>query len=323
MPARACIGLLSAEVPGDEYRFRERTVSATLLLLVTVVVVVLVLPVAADAVAATTSTTTSGSAGHVGNHENSNDIGSEQNTRKNYNWAPEGDHPCNIRKVSFLDVRVEFGPRGLPPLYPEPVVIVAGESDASRNAKFQNLTHRDEIVEFFPSGFNVTLSSSNALSERRRRVPLRQYLDEIAAARETPPTRLANESWYLFGETYGPEWKALLEGYYELPPCSTCAMSRVALSFGIGNRGSGVQWHVHGPGFSEAVWGRKHWVLYRPDTPPQHYNKDQSSRQWMEYHYSDANPKPYECTRKDATVVILLLTRLSSTFTLLAVRNLT
>ena len=75
----------------------------------------------------------------------------------------------------------------------------------------------------------------------------------------------------------------------------------MALSFGMGNRGSGVQWHVHGPGFSEAVHGRKHWVLYPPSvegakTIPAGFDKDESSRQWMEHRYPLAIPKPLECS---------------------------
>ena len=60
----------------------------------------------------------------------------------------------------------------------------------------------------------------------------------------------------------------------------------VALSFGIGNIGSGVQWHLHGPGFSETIHGRKHWVLYPPENRPS-YNLDYASRHWMEYTYSN------------------------------------
>jgi hypothetical protein len=92
------------------------------------------------------------------------------------------------------------------------------------------------------------------------------------------------------------EWKKLLQ-QYELPPCHTCTAKSVALSFGIGNRGSGVQWHTHGPGFSEALHGRKHWILFPPDQKPV-FHKDQSSRQWMEYAYWNGNPRLYECTCK-------------------------
>ena len=79
----------------------------------------------------------------------------------------------------------------------------------------------------------------------------------------------------------------------------------IALSFGIGNVGSGVQWHVHGPGFSEAIHGKKHWILSKDK--PLNYHPDQTSRNWMEYVYtslaedeskssSPPSQKYYECT---------------------------
>lgn len=167
-----------------------------------------------------------------------------------------------------------------------------------RNQVLRERTARENITSYFAEDFVVTLSSSNALSERRRTVPLAVYLQEIALARETTPRQLSNESWYLFGETYTEPWQDFLESYV-LPPCQTCHQDLVALSFGIGNRGSGVQWHTHGPGFSEALHGRKHWILYPPGNSPANMHKDQSSRQWMEDVYSlPATKPPYECTRK-------------------------
>ena len=61
-----------------------------------------------------------------------------------------------------------------------------------------------------------------------------------------------------------------------------------ALSFGIGGKGSGVQWHVHGPGFSsESIYGSKHdWVLYPPDQKPTYDEPDYTSRHWMEEVYT-------------------------------------
>jgi hypothetical protein len=83
----------------------------------------------------------------------------------------------------------------------------------------------------------------------------------------------------------------------------------VALSFGIGNIGSGVQWHVHGPGYSESLHGRKYWILHPPSVvPPPYMNPhEQSSRQWMEQYYYPVvhdhnnnhpteNESWYECT---------------------------
>ncbi|ACI65877.1 predicted protein [Phaeodactylum tricornutum CCAP 1055/1] len=213
-----------------------------------------------------------------------------------WNWNPADDHPCNIVRLSFTDLYQRFGPDGVPPLHHEPLILVPDASVPGRNAYFRQRTLLQALPQNFEPNFLVTLSSSNSLSEHRRTVALKTYLNETVAKGETFPDRPSNESWYLFGETYSDEWKTLLKDY-ELPPCRTCTDEWVALSFGIGNRGSGVQWHVHGPGFSEAVHGRKHWILYPPYRKPVH-DKDQSSRQWMEYVYAAASARPYECSRK-------------------------
>ena len=214
-------------------------------------------------------------------------------------WRPEATHPCTILRMTTSEFKQLF-PRGLIPLYPHPLVIVADNKE--RNAYFRHLTESDRILEFFPPNFSVTLSSSNSFSEHRRTIPFAQYLDEILATKETLPGQLSNETWYLFGETYSEEWKKLLN-HYQLPECIACTdRDLVALSFGIGNRGSGVQWHIHGPGFSEAVHGRKHWVLYK-DKPE--FHKDQTSRNWMEYNYvaMDPDERPYECTLEPGDLV--------------------
>lgn len=209
-----------------------------------------------------------------------------------WQWTPEDEHPCTIERLSNQAFLERFGPHGLPPLYQEPIVV---QRDRKVNAAFRTLTERQNLLNFFGPDFNVTLSSSNARSEHRRTVPLEQYLNESLEAFETTPDVLSNETWYLFGETYTEPWKKLLH-HYQLPQCHTCTETLVALSFGFGNRGSGVQWHVHGPGFSEALHGRKHWVLYPPQTVIANYHKDQSSRQWMESTYATVSDKPAECT---------------------------
>lgn len=214
-----------------------------------------------------------------------------------WQWTPEDEHPCNVPRLSVEEVYRRF-PKGLPPLYQDPIVI--SSNTAERNAHLRSITSRDSILQQFTPGFNVTLSSSNALSERRRTVPLRTYLEEIASVPETTPLQLSNESWYLFGETYTEPWQHLLR-WYELPPCQTCQRRLSAISFGIGNRGSGVQWHTHGPGFSEALHGRKHWIMYPQTHPPANLHKDKSSRQWMEFEYPKAvadDSDFYECTRE-------------------------
>jgi hypothetical protein len=215
-----------------------------------------------------------------------------------FQWIPEATHPCTITRMTRSEFDERFGPAGLPPLYPEPLVIV----DSARNLHFRNLTSLEFMLDNLPPDFGVTLSSSNSFSEHRRTIPLQQYISETVQQQETLPTQLSNETWYLFGETYSPEWKQFLQDY-DVPPCRACTRpDLVALAFGIGNRGSGVQWHVHGPGFSEAVVGRKHWVLYkdRPDFHP-----DQTSRNWMEYSYTqmEVGERPLECTLGEGDLV--------------------
>jgi len=219
-----------------------------------------------------------------------------------WKWVPEDEHPCTVQQqFTLAKFLKKFGPRGLPPLYPEPVVLRRDVQNDDTNKEFRRMTEHNNLLEWFGPDFNVTLSSSNARSEHRRTTTLQQYIHETLTAFETTPNQYSNETWYLFGETYSDAWRKLLYPNYQLPPCQTCRADTVALSFGIGNRGSGVQWHVHGPGFSEALHGRKHWVLYPPSLQDAHdFPKDQSSRQWMEHVYTNLTAAslvlPVECT---------------------------
>jgi hypothetical protein len=101
----------------------------------------------------------------------------------------------------------------LPALFPTPIVVTTtldaadNSNDTAgfpRNENFRNLTTRRSLLDNFPPHFHVTLSSSNSFSEHRRTVPFEVYLEEMHTREETLPTQLSNESWYLFGETYGP-----------------------------------------------------------------------------------------------------------------------
>ena len=244
-------------------------------------------------------------------------VASEESKTYPYRWNPADDHPCNIPRVPLTRLQQHFPPDGkVPPLYPTPFILAANLDNQDhgihantttnihpRNHGFRQKTALDTILQHFPTNFTVTLSSSNALSEHVREITLEQYLHETLSHRETLPTVPASENWYLFGHTFSSEWQNLTQ-HYVLPPCRTCVRDLSALSFGIGNRGSGVQWHTHGPGFSEALHGRKHWLLYESaeanDHRPADYHKDQSSRQWMEYVYTkkDTVPRPWECTCK-------------------------
>lgn len=200
--------------------------------------------------------------------DNSNNSNNKSNGRQciinpnnsfTYQWDPKATHPCNIVRMTWKEVQAKFGSKGLPPMYPHPLVITTLD-EHSRNPHFCSLSQEDQIIHSFPADFNVTLSSSNSFSEHRRIIPFKQYLQEMEQQVEQLPDQRSNETFYLFGETYSDEWKQFLSSY-QIPLCEACMKDSVALSFGIGNRGSGVQWHVHGPGFSEAIVGRKRTLL--------------------------------------------------------------
>ena len=257
-----------------------------------------------------------------------NDNDNDNGGRKTTGWNPKDDHPCTIERVSMKDFLRQYGKQGgLPPLFPRPLVITRSVVDGSnnkdnddnindgdskkiinnkRNMQFSDLTRSETILGSFPVNFTVTLSSSNSFSEHRRTVPLSTYLEEVSIGPALNADTKSNETWYLFGETYSQEWKSILR-HYQLPPCQACSSNSfddddsdmVALSFGIGNSGSGVQWHVHGPGFSEAIHGRKHWILYPFDDQPD-FHPDQTSLNWMHYNYpafeKSKDRRPLECT---------------------------
>ena len=260
-----------------------------------------------------TSTSTSGSciamAASTAMEQNSDACieggnGHEDHTSK-WNWDPTyTTHPCTIHRISRSELHNLYGPGGLPNLeYPFPIIIYPDNNYNEQqpqqhmlvndNTKFANSTTYTNLPTNFPPNFQVTLSGSDSLSSHRRTIPLHQYLSEIITANNksgtTLPTQLGNETWYFFGETHSSIWSTFLQAHYMLPPCQTCTPQNVqqyttALSFGIGNIGSGVQWHIHGPGLSETIHGRKHWVLYPPELEPI-YDLNYASRHWMENTY--------------------------------------
>jgi len=219
-----------------------------------------------------------------------------------WKWDLDSEHKCNVRRISIQELIKEFK-SGLPPLYHEPLLIFNGNNDYTAPSPFTGCTHSvfeaksslENITRNLPENFNVTLSSSNSFSAHRRTIPLTQYLNDTLS-KETFPNQLSNETWYLFGETYSDDWQQMMAEFC-LPPCQTCTKELCALAFGIGGKGSGVQWHTHGPGFSQSIHGRKHWVLYPPHQKPM-YDPDYTSRYWMEEIYMnlDDEKKPYECT---------------------------
>lgn len=216
-----------------------------------------------------------------------------------YKWNIDAKQRCNIKRMTY-DELYKLHPSGLPPLYHEPLIIYSNDYSKRLPSgciieRFIQKTSLENITKNFPKDFMVTLSSSNSFSDHRRTITLKQYINETVSS-EVMPRDLSNETWYLFGETYSDEWQKMLDDYC-YPPCQTCTKELSALSFGIGGKGSGVQWHTHGPGFSQTLNGRKHWILYHPRDKPK-YDTDYASRFWMEEVYTSLpeSKKPYECT---------------------------
>lgn len=184
------------------------------------------------------------------------------------NWNQLGwletENPCSVEQVDRLSVAM------FRDLYKgrKPVVFKAGDG------AFQNETTREALLAEY-SSIDVTLSSSNSFSAGRMDTTLGDYIESFMM--EQGPDSRANESWYLFGDTRGPEWQRL-QGMYQ-PPLDG-PLDDPAVSLGLGGLGSGVSFHTHGPAFAETVHGAKRWFLAPPAQRPD-FHPNESSIAWV------------------------------------------
>ncbi len=227
-----------------------------------------------------------------------NDITDDE--KKEWKWKIEDEHPCTIQRLTLEELFDQFGPLGVPALHPYPLVIT-GTEKMDNYKEFAYRCSKGNITSLtFTPDFTILTSSSNSFSDHRREYKLGDYISDISTKEILPHVHHANESWYFFGETHSKVWKDQLMQYYPLPPCTSCMIpGDVALSFGIGHTGSGVQWHTHGPGFAQTLHGRKHWILYDDKTKPPMFHADlHTTRHWMEEVYTKLPDKqrPFECT---------------------------
>ena len=97
------------------------------------------------------------------------------------------------------------------------------------------------------------------------------------------------------------EWKDILDEY-KIPPYSL-PLHTHALSFGLAGPGTGVPFHFHGPGFAEAIYGRKRWFLTQPDVKPD-FHPNKTTLQWFleDYDKQKESTYFYECTLKPGEV---------------------
>jgi len=173
----------------------------------------------------------------------------------------------------------------------EPVVLtLSHDNDALRAA-----CARGSLLDKY-GDLEVVLSSANTYSYVKQRLALRSYIEQHMA----PPhaTRSGRDTLYWFGDHNYSALAPLLELYQQPPLVPTSAS--VALSFGVAGTGSGVPFHVHGPGWSEALVGRKRWLLYPPNRKPP-FDPDETSLLWMRRWLRGdagiaAHGAPMECT---------------------------
>ncbi|CAN0128639.1 unnamed protein product [Phaeothamnion confervicola] len=147
------------------------------------------------------------------------------------------------------------------------------------NAAFRAAVSREALLARLGDA-EVTLSSSNSYSHGVSTARLSDYIASFPAASSLPAayaSARSNETFYLFGPQRDPAWDALM-AQYRRPPAT--GVDDAVLSFGAGGAGSGVAFHVHGPGYSEVLHGRKRWLLFPPgrDFP---FDPDATVAQWV------------------------------------------
>eukprot|EP01036_Dinobryon_divergens_P028114 gene28114-37009_t len=161
---------------------------------------------------------------------------------------------CNIeRRLLSTILHFNFQLPNIPIVYENDI------SDRNVLDEVQTLASRSFLLNNYNSQV-VKLTSSNSYSQGEVTMSLGEYIFRHVDSMNFGP---ANESLYLFGGNYDGIWKKLTAAYPS-PPCKYCDKAGVE-TFGIGGRGSGVSFHVHGPGFSEPLVAYK-FGDYGPNT---------------------------------------------------------
>jgi len=193
--------------------------------------------------------------------------------------------PCNIAIRDNRLTQKEFLEKYA---YTEPVIV----RDTTNNDLFRALTGRHELMSSYGE-YHVRLSSANSYSYEKRDISFNEYCNKHLSPQNR--NTLGNETFYMFGDNDYEEWKDLLDEYMQPP--YTLPRHKPALSFGVAGPGSGVPFHFHGPGFAEAVHGRKRWFLTRPDEQPE-FHPNKTTLQWFLEDYSRVSKEVelFECT---------------------------
>lgn len=189
--------------------------------------------------------------------------------------------PCNIARLDALDAEAIFRRDYWGK---QPVVV-----PTQLNEKFRALTTRASMLGTYGE-LPVELSTANTFTGRDwEKRTLAEYLASMAAQRDD---LAGNNSWYLFGNTYGAGWKSLLAEYGEpaLAALGTGLAFDVnngatSVSFGLAGFETGVPFHRHADGWSEVIHGAKRWFLFPPGHEVGH-DPNATTQQWVHAHYA-------------------------------------
>lgn len=196
-------------------------------------------------------------------------------------WHMDDPHPCNIDIISQEEFDRQF-PQGFPTIYHKPVILRLPEN----NRKMRDESTRDKAPSLFPSD-RIMLPGANLYSFATNNVSVQEFMN----LPETTAWEEAGKKLYMLTSDV-KDFNS-----YNLPRVDTFTKSyEGGTRLGIGSLGSGAQWHNHGPGFCEALHGRKHWLLVEKDRPTG-YDKDRTARHWFEYEYTKYSEEHlWECT---------------------------
>jgi hypothetical protein len=197
---------------------------------------------------------------------------------------------CDIEKV-FIDTDTVID------LPDKPRIFVYADF-LNRNKRLREIGGRNYLIEHYGL-HEVRLTSSNSYSQGLERMTLREYLLEFTEDDESvdvetgaldalgenlqnsrPSPSLSNGTLYLFGGNFDGIIRTL-ENTYEMPNCKYCKKAGLA-TVGIGGRKSGVAFHFHGPGFSEAIIGTKKWLIYPGTGFPLGFHSNMSVIHWYQ-----------------------------------------
>ena len=186
---------------------------------------------------------------------------------------------CTVDRVSLGLLTVEMFQKNY--RLKRPCVVTDLNSTAFR----ANFATREKILRDHGEK-TITLSSANTNSYEKKEKKLRAYVEEnLKAMHPSIAEKNAAKIFYWFGDNKHEEFGEFFPEYARNSKESGIGKyipedSSVALSFGIGGPLSGVPMHVHGPGWSETIYGRKKWFLSPPLFEPI-FNGNETTMTWV------------------------------------------